>query len=364
MPEKSVPPPAVKDRLDDLRRELRRRGLEAMLVTEPANVRYLSGFDGSEAALIIARRAQYLLADSRYTAQAEKQAMGFQVVRVTGKFEDAANLVRELKLRRLGYEPEGMIHAAYLRYRAAMKPARLAPLKRWLLERRAVKDRAEIKLIQKAARIAKKAFDETLAAARPGLRETEFALALENRMRELGSDPPPFPTIVASGRRGALPHGVASSKKLRAGELVTVDFGAAVAGYQSDQTITFCLGRPKKKQRELYETVREAQARAIEKIRPGAGAREVDRAARDFIARRGYADFFGHGLGHGVGLATHEEPVLNPKSKAVLEPGMVVTVEPGIYLPGFGGVRIEDMVLVTDRGHRLLTASAGPLREL
>jgi Xaa-Pro aminopeptidase len=357
-------PAAIKSRLGALRREMKDLGAQALLVTDMINVRYLSGFTGTEAVLIIAGRGQLLLTDSRYTTQAGKQAGGYTIVQTSRRPEEIAAEVNKLKAGRLLFEAEGLSHARFLELKRAMKGIKLIRVNDAIRELRAVKTADEAKKIQRAADIALQAFNEVLPTVRPGMKETELAGVLEYRMRELGSAKAPFDTIVASGPRGALPHGVASDKRLRAGELVTVDFGALYQGYQSDQTITFCLGRPSKKQLRLYETVCEAHDRAIMEIKPGARAKDVDRAARDFIAAAGFGAYFGHGLGHGVGLETHEAPVLNARSKAVLAEGNVVTVEPGIYLPGFGGVRIEDMVLVTRGGGKVMTGSGGALREI
>ncbi|MFO8056518.1 MAG: aminopeptidase P family protein [bacterium] len=357
-------PEAHRSRLRELRVRFREGGATAMLITDMTNLRYLSGFTGTEAALLVTRGSQYLLADFRYVQQAEQECPGFTMVKVKKRFEDLAGFIRKKGISGLAFEKEGMTHGTYLKLKKLLKGVKLVPAGDWVLEQRSRKADPEVRLIKRSANIAARAFREVWEQARAGMKEREFALVLETRMQELGSGYPPFSTIVASGKRGAYPHGVASDKKLRKGELVTVDFGAAYKGYQSDQTITFCLGSPDRKQRRVYETVREAQTRAIKSIRPGVPCRDVDGAAREYIKEAGYGDYFGHGLGHGVGLSTHELPVLNPSSEGVLESGMVVTVEPGIYIPGWGGVRIEDMVLVTGQGRRVLTSSGGELRVL
>jgi len=354
----------VKTRLRALRKEVREVGADALLVTHMPNVRYLSGFSGSEAMLLISARSQRLITDSRYTTQAAGQAGGFKVEMTTRRPEELLAIVRKTGVRRLAFEPAGLTHARYLEIKRALRGIALVRMNDAIGRLRARKDAGEARLIKRAADLALGAFNDAITKARPGLAEREFAAILEHLMRDLGSDAIPFDTIVASGPRGALPHGVASDRKMKKGELVTVDFGAACQGYQSDQTITFCLGRPKKRLKEIYDTVRAAHDLAIEAVRPGVAAKAVDKVARDHIKAAGFGDYFGHGLGHGVGLETHEGPVLAPRSKAVLEEGNVVTVEPGIYVPNFAGVRIEDMVLVTKRGARLLTASGGELREI
>jgi len=361
---KSEPAPAARARLAAVRKQVRPLPADGLLVTNLVSVRWLSGFTGSEAALLIAARGQLILVDSRYTTQASEQARGFKVVLITKKPADFAGLARALEIKRLAFEPEGMTHARFLETRKVMKGIKLVPAGSGIARLRAVKNADEVRLISRAAGIARRAFNDVTPRIRPGMKESTLSLILETRMRELGGGQAPFPAIVASGPRGALPHGVASEKKMKKGELVTVDFGAVYQGYQSDQTITFCLGRPNKKQREIYGAVREAHDLAIAAVRPGAKCKAVDAVARDAIKERGFGEYFGHGLGHGVGLETHEEPMLSPRSQSALAAGMVVTIEPGIYIPGFGGVRIEDMVLVTRKGCRLLTASGGPLRTI
>ena len=357
-------PEARATRLKKLRSRFREAGASAMLVTDMTNLRYLCGFTGTEAVLLITGRSQYIFVDFRYVEQAGKECPGFTLRKVSRRPDDVAGFVRKNKYTPLAFEQENVTYGTYYRLKKLMKGVKLRPVGDWIIEQRAIKDDNEVRLIKRSAKIAARAFREVWQKARPGIKERDFALLLETRMQELGSGYPPFSTIVASGKRGACPHGVASDKKLGKGELVTVDFGAVYKGYQSDQTITFCTGSPRKKQRQVYDTVREAQARAIKAVRPGVSCREVDEVARGYISDAGYGDFFGHGLGHGVGLSTHERPVLSPKSEGALEPGMVVTVEPGIYIPGWGGVRIEDMVLVTEKGRRLLTSSSGDLRVL
>ena len=339
-------------------------GAEGLLVSDPFNLRWLSGFTGGEALLLFGGKRRLLLADSRYTAQAQAEAPDFEVILYTRRPEEVAAWAVKLSLRRLAFEPEGLTHGRFLELRRAARRTKLIPLAGTLKSLRARKSAAEVRSIARAARIAREALEECLPRLRPGMREREFAALLEMKMRERGSGPAPFETIVASGPRGALPHGSASERRMKKGELVTIDFGAIDGGYQSDQTVTVALGRPRPELARIYEVVREAQSRALRLIRPGAVCKEVDAAARDYIRDRGFGDYFGHGLGHGVGLETHEEPVLNIRSETALAAGMVVTVEPGIYLPGLGGVRIEDMALVTVRGCRRLTRSGGPLREI
>lgn len=345
-------------------RLMRRLQLQGILVTGLPNVRYLSGFTGSDATLWISRTSRVLFTDSRYLTQAREESPDFQVVEYRRKVEEISRRIKQRGVKRLGFEPSRMSLALYREYRRHLRGIRFVALSKELEWLRVSKRAEELRRIGRAGRIAWRAFQEVLPLLRPGVAERAVALELEHRMKHLGAEEASFATIVASGRRGALPHGAASTKKLRAGELVTLDFGCRFQGYHSDQTITVGLGEPAAKQKQIYEIVRQAQARAIAEIRPGAALRGVDAVARDYIREQGYGDYFGHGLGHGVGLEVHEEPYLNPRSQGRLEPGMVLTVEPGIYLPGWGGVRIEEMVVVTPTGHRVLTRSSGPLRIL
>jgi Xaa-Pro aminopeptidase len=217
------------------------------------------------------------------------------------------------------------------------------------------KDKDELRVMEAAARIAEEAFREILPQVRPGAVERDLALELEFAMRRRGAEDKAFPFIVASGERGALPHGAASERRLRAGELVTLDFGACLHGYQSDETVTLAVGEVPSRLRRIYDVVFEAQQRALALVGPGVPLVQIDRAAREFIAEQGFGDFFGHGLGHGVGLEVHEYPVVSSRSEDTAEEGMVFTVEPGIYIPDLGGVRLEDTIQVTTAGYRRLT---------
>ncbi len=226
------------------------------------------------------------------------------------------------------------------------------------------KDPLEISKIRKAVRIADKAFSEILKMLKPGVREKDIALELENRMRKLGADGPSFDTIVASGQRSSMPHGRASDKKLKKGDFITIDFGCYFQGYSSDITRTVVLGKATEKQKKIYSVVLNTQKAACKAVKPGLACSHVDAVARDMIMKAGYGDYFGHGLGHGIGLLVHDGPVLSPRSNDILEPGNVITIEPGIYLPNWGGVRIEDDVLVTSDGAQILSKSPKELLEL
>ncbi len=338
--------------------------LDAILITDLDNVHYLTGFSGSEGSVIFSPKSSWFLSDFRYQEQAAREIAGFRIKIFRNKLKQIRRILAGLKVKRLGFEPAGLSCAIYQSLRQELKGARLIPLKKSPSQIRAVKDPDEIEKIAKAVTIAEAALAKALSNFRPGISELDFAAELEYRMRKAGSGWFAFETIIASGGRGALPHGTASHKRIKKGELVVIDFGAGFQGYHSDLTVTVAAGEPGKKARAIYAVVSEASRLAIAAVRPGLEARALDRVARDYIKAQGFGECFGHGLGHGLGLAVHEEPGINSRSKTVLEPGMVFTVEPGIYLPGKLGVRIEDDVLVENDRARVLSRSNRPLRIL
>jgi len=349
----------VPDRLRALRALMRCQGVPALLVTSPANRRYYSGFEAgdtpgeSSGALLITARGQYILTDSRYTEAARAQAPLFQVVAGQGGLAlGLAALPALKKAGTLHLEPEYLTLALRDEIQKARPDLRLAPFK--ADGPRAEKSPDEIRLVRKALAITEAAVSALWELLEPGLTEREAAFFLESEFRRLGAEGPAFETIVASGTNAAKPHAEPGRKKIRPGETVIVDCGARFKGYCADITRTKIIGRPRPWQREIYAIVKEAQDRALALLAPGRPAVEVDRAARAFIAARGYGEYFGHSLGHGVGLFIHEAPRLSPRGRDELRPGHIVTVEPGIYLPGRGGVRLEQLALVTDRGYLLL----------
>ncbi len=344
-------------RINRLRMLLPPQQLDAIFITKPENRTYLTGFTGSAGAVLVTAREVLLLVDFRYAEQAAAEAPNCEVVRVPRQAADAtAELVRGKELQRIGFEPNGVTFQEYVQLAAAMQPAALLPVDgidrlRW------VKDPDELGHLRKAVEIADAGFEHIQQRLRPGVLEREIALDLEFFMRRQGADKAAFETIVASGVRSSLPHGRATEKVLGRGEFVTLDFGAVVGGYHSDCTRTVVLSEASSRQRDLYDLVLTAQTAVLAAIRPGLTTREADALARRVIADAGYADHFGHGLGHGVGLAIHEGPTLSPRDDATLEAGMTITVEPGVYLPGWGGVRIEDLVVITANGCDVLTTA-------
>lgn len=340
------------------------RELDGLIVLKMQNIRYLTGFTGSDGAVLAGMDDAWFLTDSRYVSQAGEEVSGLIVDEYRAKLDGLSSLLRDRGFRRVGFESE-TVSVSLHRMLSEMNPeVAFIPLGRELEDIRSLKDPDEIRLLGDAASLASEAFKRILPMVEPGRTEQELSLALEWEMRSTGADEKSFDFIVASGERGAFPHGRASNKAIAPGELITFDFGAVVSGYSSDETVTVAVGNADQRQREVYSVVLAAHDQAIDRIRPGVPCRDIDRTARDYIAAQGYGAYFGHGLGHGVGLEVHERPVLSPRSEDVLQEGMVVTVEPGIYIPGWGGVRIEDTVVVTATGCTLLTQVPKDLRIL
>lgn len=352
-------------RLEKLRKKLAGLGVDAFLTFTPANRRYLSGFTGTSGYVVVTQDQAVFLTDSRYTEQARAQCPAFTVVDHGNTFWDSlAQQLAKLGARRLGFEKR------HLTVGWLEDAQRKVPGVEWIgteavvEELRLVKDDGEIARIRRAQELADELFAQLVAELRPGMTELQVAHKLLMGALAAGASGMSFETIVASGWRSALPHGTASDKVIEAGDLVTIDFGCVLDGYVSDMTRTVVMGTATERQREIYQLVLKAQEAGIEAIRAGRSGREVDAIARAVIQEAGFGDNFGHGLGHGVGLEIHEEPRLSPLGRHVLEPGMVVTVEPGVYIPGWGGVRIEDLIVVGDDGPINLTRTPKHLMEL
>ena len=350
----------MKSRAVDLPGLLEECRVNAFLVTKIQNVRYLSGFSGSTALLLITGSSRYLVTDSRYATQAAREVKGFrvQVLKQGERIMDPVErLVRKGRIKKLGFEPADLNVANYLDLKKRLSPCRLVPMKKGIEFFRMVKTSDELEKMTQAVGHAEKAFLAAKKRMAVGVSERDVALGMEHGMRKNGALHIAFDTIVGSGERGAMPHGIASDKRLKRGELIVVDFGAESEGYFSDMTRTLYLGRRLTgTKRKIHDIVREAQAAAIDAVRPGVTFADIDDKARGLIKKEGFGEYFGHGTGHGIGLEVHEAPYVSVGNLQVLEEGMVFTVEPGIYLPGLGGVRIEDMVLVTGDGCRSLTS--------
>lgn len=345
----------IGNRIPAARECLKRFNADLLLVTNLSNIRYLTGFTGSEALLILSPEDGWFLTDSRYTSQAGAEVTGAKVIEFSSRMDGLVERLQELRPARVAFEAGSTTVAFYQELCGKTPGIEYLPADAELAGLRTVKDAGELAILEQVAAIASEALLETVARLTPGMTEAEVAWMLEVAMREKGAEGKSFDFIVASGERGALPHGRASEKKLAAGELVTIDYGAIYRGYCSDETVTVCLGGPDAKQREVYDTVLAAQRAAMEAVHPGMSFKDLDAKARDLIAGKGYGAYFGHGLGHGVGIDIHEHPAASPRSKHVIEEGMVFTIEPGIYIPGWGGVRIEDTVVVEKNGCRPIT---------
>jgi Xaa-Pro aminopeptidase len=347
----------LKNRACFVRQLLRDHQLDALVFFNNYNLRYLCGFTGSDGALVVTAEADCFLCDSRYTVQAGSEVQADRLAEYKVKTDGVIEALNSLAARCIGFEAETLAYAVVERLREKSGPDRQwRPLGKELLPLRARKDEAEVQLLEEAARLNATAFEEVLPLIRPGVAEREVALALELALRRLGGEERAFDYIVASGARGAMPHGVASDKVLAAGELVTVDFGTRRHGYHSDETVTVAIGEIEPRLREIFEVTLAAHDLALAQTRPGIPLRELDLVARNHIRERGFGEYFGHGLGHGLGLEVHEYPAVSPRSEDVAVEGMVFTIEPGIYIPNLGGVRIEDTVLVTADGCRPLTS--------
>ncbi|MCE5038141.1 M24 family metallopeptidase [Staphylococcus auricularis] len=347
-------------RLQTLKNNLQDEQLDAIVVLSDYNRRYLSKFSGTSGALVITTSEQYLLTDFRYIEQATNEATEFEIVNQQGNLIDAiVQQLESVNAEKVGFEGDLI---SYDQFTQLDKGQYTLQSISGLIEKiREVKDEDEIELIQQAADIADEAYEYILTVVKAGMTEQQVKAKLESKMLELGAEGTSFTTIVASGQRGALPHGVASDKAIENGDLVTLDFGAYYKGYASDMTRTFAVGQPDQKLVDIYNIVLEANKKGIEAAKPGITGKALDAVARDYIAEKGYGDAFGHSLGHGIGLDVHEGPAISKNSDATLNVNQCVTIEPGIYVEGLGGVRIEDDILITENGCQRFTKSTKDL---
>jgi Xaa-Pro aminopeptidase len=327
------------------------------------NCHYLSGFTGTEGCLLITADSCYLCADFRYLEQAKMQARGFAIAESHGSsFQALASLVEKTQAKKIGFEEEHVTYQVYRKLVDLKLPSvQWLPVAGIIEALRMQKDQEELAAIKKAAAVDDLTYKHILDFIQPGLRERDIALELEFFARKQGGEAASFDFIVASGPRSALPHGTATDRILTPGDLLVLDFGTVVSGYHSDFTRTIVIGEPTAEQLAVHQVVQLAQREAIAAVCSGRSTREIDAIARQIIAEHGYGQYFGHGLGHGVGLNIHEGPHLALHKDCILRPGMVITIEPGIYIPQWGGVRIEDMVVVTESGYEVLEYSSREL---
>jgi len=347
-------PDEYRPRMERLARGLRREKLDAFLVWDRANTRYLSGFKGSASLICLTAAGGHFLTDFRYVTLAQQTLSHLRIV-MTEPPEGAqlAKILRRHHTKKVGFE-ETVPYRTYKAWKDKLEGIELVEATALVKRLREEKSRAELARIVSAQRIAERVLDRVLAKCRPGVTEKELARELLHAIEDEGGDGPSFDPIIAAGPNSALPHARPGDRRVKKGDFVIFDLGVFMDGYASDMTRTVVVGRATERQQRVYQTVLEAQRRAIARMRAGVGGKTVDHAARGWIAGKGFGKYFGHGTGHGVGLEIHESPAQNPQSKDVLRAGMVVTVEPGIYIPGWGGVRIEDMVLVKRSGREVL----------
>ncbi|MFC6635636.1 M24 family metallopeptidase [Microbulbifer taiwanensis] len=358
-------------RIQTLREQFATHRIDGLLVASMSSIRYLSGFasdEGGVALLLIGGNREYLITDYRFGEQAREECSHVQVVVRDRARQTLGDLVRELavecNIQQLGYEREHFPHGRWLDLAAEMEALVLKPVRGLVELQRRIKDNEELGYMRRAADIGDRALDHLLGMLRPGMTEREAAVELEYALKRAGSESLAFPTIFTSGPRTSRPHGMPSERPLRRGDLITADFGAVISGYRSDMTRSFVLGKANPKQREIYQLVRAAQALGVESVRAGIPYSQPADTVSRFLADSPYADYAGEGLGHALGLDTHEQPYLAPGCDELLQENHVVTVEPGIYVPGWGGVRIEDDVRVTGSSTELLTRFTRELIEI
>ena len=342
---------------------LAERKLDGLLVSWGPNLRYLSGFTGSNALLLVTAGQSILITDPRYTLQSGQESTCQVRIAKGPLVADILAAIAKLGLKRVGYEPALMSCDAYQSLEAKLPAkAKLAPVRGWIEELRMVKSPVETERIRRSVETNSKAFEQAAARVRPGMKEQDLAADLEYRMRRLGAEKPSFETIVAGGVRSALPHAQPTAARFEIGDLIVVDMGAMQEGYCSDMTRMLFLGTPGAKVKRTYKAVLEAQLAGIDAVRAGARTAAIDAATRKVLRGYGLEGAFIHSTGHGLGLEIHEPPRLGKRDKGRLKAGMAITIEPGVYIEGFGGIRIEDTVLVTEKGCEILTPTSKELR--
>lgn len=351
-------------RVEIIQQAMKDQQVEALLITSPYNLRYASGFTGSTGLSVMTQDKAYFVTDFRYTEQAAEQAIGFEIVKNTGPiYEEVKTIIEKENIKALSFEKDFVTYSTFETI-SDLLPCELKPSSGLLESLREIKDEKEIETIQEAIKITEYAFTEILTFIKPGVSEIEVANRLDFLMREKGATSVSFDTIVASGKRSAMPHGVATHKEIEQGDMITIDFGCYYNGYVSDMTRTFSLGDPGEELKKIHQIVLDAQLKVNEAAKAGITGKELDAVARDYITEKGYGDAFGHSTGHGIGLEVHENPGINFRNEKPLVEGNVITNEPGIYIPGLGGVRIEDDLVITKNGNRNLMTVTKELIQL
>lgn len=345
-------------RLQQLRAQLEPLRIDAFLVTFPQHLRYMSGFTGSSGLGLIAGETATLLTDGRYAVQVREETRGWKLFVTQGGLFERLLAAKILKPgMRVGFDGNSVLYAQFLSLKKMFPRVKFLPKADVVEKLASVKDATELLKIRRAVEITDATFAEILLLVKPGVSELDLAAEISYRQRRHGAESDAFESIVASGERSALPHGRASSKKIAAGELLTLDFGAVYEGYHSDMTRTVAVGRIKPDAKKIYAVVKTAQQAAIDAARAGIRGKELDAVARGVIRKHGYDKFFRHSTGHGIGLQIHEQPRISVMSTAVLAPGNVITIEPGVYVPNLGGVRIEDDVIIGETSCEVLNRS-------
>jgi len=342
-------------RIENIQNLITEDGLDGCVIKGMDNIFYLTGFRGSEGTLLVTRGDIILIVDFRYITHAKEVTKNVHIVEIKQKQDALYGLCKKYGISQLGFDGANVPYNIYRSWSDNLPGVSLVPMSNAVEEIRKIKEPEEIMAVTEAIRVATQAFTDILNLIGPGRTERQIAGELDHAMQKRGAQGPSFPTIVASGLRGALPHAEPTDKKLENGETVIIDFGAIVAGYCSDETVTVCLGDIPDKAKAIYTIVDNARKMGINSARAGMTIRQLDDIVRGYIEEKGYGDFFRHGVGHGVGIAVHEAPGINSVAEGILEENMVVTIEPGIYLPNIGGVRLEDMVLITGDKAQVLT---------
>lgn len=347
--------PIPPERISKIQLKCQALDLDALIISDIKNIRYLTGFTGSDGVVMIGEKQKLLLVDGRYINQAKKEVVGVEVVEYQEKIDGIEAVLSDCSVKSVGFESMAINVNTYLKLKEKLKSVILKPMSDDINAIRTVKDEQEIACLRKAAEISFQALTAVCDLIKPGVKEKDIAIELEFRVRKCGAELVSFPTIVATGANSAKPHAAPGSREIESGDIVMIDYGAVYHGYHSDETCTFVVGRADKKQKEVYSLVKKAHDNALEAIKTGTQCREIDRIARSCIEGRNLGKFFTHGTGHGVGLDVHEAPRIADKSVDILETGMVITIEPGVYLPALWGIRIEDMILVKEEGGEVLT---------
>lgn len=354
----------IKKRQDDLRKSLLEQKVNAFIISRPENIFYLSGFSGTTADLLISKDKAVLVTDFRYRERANEEVSEAEIETSPDILDKLEEVVKSLDLKSVAVETHFLVQELYEEFKTRLAPVVIRSASKVVERLREIKDEEELLLMTESAKISSAAFSHIFPYIRAGVAEEEVALELLSFLYGHGVEKMAFEVIVASGVRSAMPHAKTSQRRISTSDFVTIDLGVVYKGYYSDMTRTVVVGKASDKQREIYELVKTAQARAFEAIEVGKTGAEIDQMVRDFFTKTGQAEYFLHNLGHGVGLEIHERPLLGAKEKDVLKEGMVFTVEPGLYISGFGGVRIEDMVVLKQDGPEILTKYSRELIEL